>query len=464
MSMSKRVIIILSSAGVFVVLLFAGLYYYQSTRFNADISINHVKVGGLTAGQALRKLQSAVSKNVVYLGKKQILNEKNTTLGFTNKDLGTLNEALGKQWTFFPTFHAKNYELTPKSAVPFKNKTMKTELSGKLISMNKNLKAPKDAQANVENGKMVISKSMQGNQYDVAGVLKEYGQQEYNSEIHLNPVIKKPIKTGSPVFEKVKNQLSKLLQRTVQYKVQGKPYAFQGKNIIEKAYASKNNKVEYKIDMSQIKKKLQEINHNQSTLNKNYTFKTHTVKTISVKGQSYGWRLHVNAEAIRIKKAFEKGQPSLLAYNVYGIGWNVNGVGYHTTSNHGIGNTYVEVSIESQRIWVYRNGELKVTTPVVTGTHTYHEDTPKGVWYIMYKKSPATLKGSEVGDSNYKVKVKYWAPFTMTGDGLHDASWRSNWSSNAYIKYGSGGCINTPPSIMKKVYDNVQQYEPVVIY
>lgn len=105
-----------------------------------------------------------------------------------------------------------------------------------------------------------------------------------------------------------------------------------------------------------------------------------------------------------------------------------------------------------------------MTTPVVTGTKIYNEDTPTGVWYIEYKQAPATLKGSETGNLNYSVDVKYWAPFTVSGCGFHDASWRGNWSSNAYIKEGSGGCVNIPPNIMKIVYDNLIQYEPVIIY
>lgn len=81
--------------------------------------------------------------------------------------------------------------------------------------------------------------------------------------------------------------------------------------------------------------------------------------------------------------------------------------GYHTITNNGIGDTYAEVSIQEQRIWIYKNGQLVVTTPVVTGRHEVNEDTPSGVWYIMYKQSPSTLKGSEVGNLNYSVKVAY---------------------------------------------------------
>ena len=63
-------------------------------------------------------------------------------------------------------------------------------------------------------------------------------------------------------------------------------------------------------------------------------------------------------------------------------------------------------------------GKLAVDTNVVTGRHNTNEDTSPGVWYIMYKESPSTLKGSEVGNPNYSVKVNYWAPFTLDGQGF----------------------------------------------
>ncbi|HSU79432.1 MAG TPA: L,D-transpeptidase family protein [Candidatus Angelobacter sp.] len=460
--MGKRAIIILSSILGLIVLLFIGISYYQATRFNASITINNTKVGGLTADQALNKLKSAISENAVYVGQTQIYDGKDTKMGFTSEDLTAVKDLLKEQWTLIPSSKEKSYTLRPSHIDQDQNQTMETDVKEKLLVMNKSLKAPKDAEVRLEQGKISVSKAINGTQYDIPKLLKEYNEQAYNSDIHLKPVYIQPIKSSSPALKQEMNTLQALIQQTVDYKLQDKAYPFKGSDIIQNASVSKDMKVVF--DLTDIKKKLSDLNGSQSTLNKNYTFKTQSGSVISVKGQSYGWAININEEAKRIQEAFEKKEPSILAYNIYGVGWNVNGIGYHMPTNHGIGNTYVEVSIEKQRIWVYKDGELKVTTPVVTGTHVYNEDTPKGVWYIEYKKSPSTLKGSEVGNSNYSVKVNYWAPFTMGGAGFHDASWRKNWSSTAYINQGSGGCVNTPPSIMKKVYDNLTQYEPVVVY
>ena len=71
------------------------------------------------------------------------------------------------------------------------------------------------------------------------------------------------------------------------------------------------------------------------------------------------------------------------------------------------------------------------------------DQTPRGVWYIHYKQSPSTLRG--------------------TND-FHDASWRTDWSKTAYLRGGSHGCVNVKPSEIRSVWNNISKNEPVIIY
>jgi len=447
---------------IIIALLFAGISYYQATRFNSQITINNTKVGGLTADQVINKLKTAELKNRVYVGNQQILDEKDSQMVFTDKDLPEVKKLVKNQWTFFPSSKEKNYSLIPKKADQFRSQTMKKQVEEKLLSMNKSLKAPQDAEAKLEQGQIVISNSINGEQYDVISLLKDYDKQDYKSDIHLNPVYLQPIKEDNPIVKNEEKTLQDLLQQTVDYTVQDKVHTLKASELIKNASVSKDLKVT--ITANDIKNKIDEINRSQSTLNKNFTFKTHSGSVISVKGQGYGWAINTDKESSRIQEAFEKGEKSISASNIYGKGWSNEGIGYENTTNNGIGDTYAEVSIAQQQIWIYKNGQLVVTTNVVTGKHSTLEDTHSGVWYILYKQSPHTLRGSAVGNPNYSVKVAYWAPFTNDGQGFHDASWRKNWASNAYLTAGSAGCVNTPPSIMKTVYDNLSKYDPVIIY
>ncbi|MDP4156477.1 MAG: peptidoglycan binding domain-containing protein, partial [Bacillota bacterium] len=441
---------------------FAGLYYYQSTRFNSNITINNTNVGGLTADQALKKLKSTVLTNKVYVGKEQIIDGNDTKMGFTDQDLPVVEKLLKQQMTFFPNSHAKNYPLSPGSEDQYRSNTLKKQVEAKLTEMNKSLLAPQDAEAHLVNGSVTVSKSVDGKQYDVTSLMKDYQNQEYSSEIHLNPVFILPVKANSPIIKKEEKSLQELQQRTVEYKVQNQVYSLKASDLIKNASVSKDMKIT--VDSGDIKNKITEINNSQSTLNKDFQFKTHTGAVITVKGKSYGWAINVVEETKRIQEAFEKGEKSLDADHIYGIGWRTYGTGYNTTTNNGIGDTYAEVSIQEQHAYFYKNGQLVVDTNVVTGRHNTNEDTNSGVWYIEYKESPSVLKGSEVGNANYSVKVNYWAPFTLGGQGFHDAGWRKNWASDAYLTAGSGGCVNTPPTVMTTVYNTLSQNEPVIVY
>ncbi|EJR90720.1 hypothetical protein IKE_05628 [Bacillus cereus VD196] len=448
-----------AAGGGIIALLVGGVSYYQATHFNSNVTINDKKVGGLSADQAIQKLKISALANKVYIDQQQILDEKDTKMELTEKDFPQVKKLLKSQWTFFPSSTEKNYSLIPEKVEQYRSETLKKLVEEKLVSINEKLKAPQDAMAKLEQGKVIISKSVDGKQYDITSLLKNYDKQKYNSEIHLMSAY---IKEDNPISKKKDKALQDLLQQTVDYKVQNEVYPLKAKDLIQNASISEDKKVT--IDVSAIKNKITEINNAKSTLNKDFTFKTHSGSVISVKGQGYGWALDVEKETQRVQQAFEKGEKSLSASNIQGNGWSNEGIGYETTSNNGIGDTYAEVSIAEQKIWIYKDGKLAVTTNVVTGKHSTREDTSPGVWYILYKRSPYTLKGSAVGKPDYSVKVDYWAPFTDSGQGFHDAGWRTNWENNAYLTEGSGGCVNLPPSIAKTVYDNLSTYEPVIVY
>lgn len=147
---------------IIIVIAFGGSSYYQANHFNAKASINGTNVGGMTADQALKRLKTSVLKNVVYVGKQQILDGKDTQLRFSEKDLPEVKSLLKGQWTLFPSFKAKDYSLMPSIQDEYLSVALKNELEQKLISMNKNLKAPQDARAMLEQGNIVVSQSING--------------------------------------------------------------------------------------------------------------------------------------------------------------------------------------------------------------------------------------------------------------------------------------------------------------
>lgn len=126
---------------------------------------------------------------------------------------------------------------------------------------------------------------------------------------------------------------------------------------------------------------------------------------------------------------------------------------------YNVGDTYIEISIDQQHMWYYKDGKLIVSTDVVTGYKNAH-DTPTGLYYIINKASPAELVGE-----TWDVWVNYWLGVTYDGVGIHDSTWRySGYGGNIYTYDGSHGCINTPYDAVKKIYENCKENTPVVIY
>ena len=112
-------------------------------------------------------------------------------------------------------------------------------------------------------------------------------------------------------------------------------------------------------------------------------------------------------------------------------------------------------------MWYYRNGQLYCHTDVVTGNDDGYHNTPKGAFSIWQRQSPTTLYGP-----GYASYVNYWMAFTYSGVGIHDSSWRSNseYGGNTYKGNGSHGCVNTPYSAVKKIYQKAGYGTRVVVY
>lgn len=123
-----------------------------------------------------------------------------------------------------------------------------------------------------------------------------------------------------------------------------------------------------------------------------------------------------------------------------------------------VGDTYIEISIDQQHMWAYKNGRQIASTEVVTGNQ-YTADTPKGYYEVEGKSRNIYLSGP-----GYSSFVNYWMAFIGTSYGIHDASWRSEFGNPIYKGNGSHGCVNTPYSAVQTIYNNIPSGTPVIIY
>lgn len=131
--------------------------------------------------------------------------------------------------------------------------------------------------------------------------------------------------------------------------------------------------------------------------------------------------------------------------------------------NYGMGGTYIWVSIADQQLSYFVDGQLALSSPVVTGNAGNH-DTPTGEYSVIYKARNVTLRGQEDNGDEYESFVQYWIAFLGSEYGMHDASWRSEFGGGIYMGDGSHGCINMPESQAAALYDMVEEGTPVFIY
>lgn len=123
----------------------------------------------------------------------------------------------------------------------------------------------------------------------------------------------------------------------------------------------------------------------------------------------------------------------------------------------------VVVYTSSQSLALYDHGHVILTSDVTTGGPGL--ETSLGVYHIYFKASPFTFHSPWPPSSPYyylPTDVQYWMPFDG-GQGLHDASWRSNFGPGSnfaptdlgtgnYIQ-GTHGCVNLPLATAQFVWD-----------
>lgn len=180
-------------------------------------------------------------------------------------------------------------------------------------------------------------------------------------------------------------------------------------------------------------------------------FKTSKGDTISIGGGDYGWVVDKEKELAQLLEEVKNGE-IVTREPVYQQRAAKPGL-------DDIGDTYLEIDYTNQHLYYYEEGSLKMDTDIVSGNISRGNGSPDGVFKIVYKKSPAVLKGED-----YESNVTYFMPFAYNV-GVHDASWRNGrFGGQIYKTSGSHGCINVPEEAATKLYEMIEVDTPVIAY
>ena len=193
-----------------------------------------------------------------------------------------------------------------------------------------------------------------------------------------------------------------------------------------------------------------ELNKKYTTFGTSRTFTTSTGEVVTLTTGDYGWWLDTDNLKNNIIENLKSSQSVKNE-----VVWKQKAACFGELD---FSNSYVEVSISNQRVWMYVNGECVVDSPVVTGNIGRGMGTRKGVFSLTYKTKNAVLRGAD-----YETPVKYWMPFDG-GIGLHDATWRYKFGGNIYTYNGSHGCVNMPLNAAKTVYEHIDKSMPIIVW
>lgn len=189
-----------------------------------------------------------------------------------------------------------------------------------------------------------------------------------------------------------------------------------------------------------------------NTVGASRNFTNYNGETITITEGDYGWKINSEQEMPQLNKDLKTGKQINRKPIYLKTAQAQNGPA------DDIGNSYVEVSIPEQMVYLFVDGKKIISSPVVTGDTEKKRDTHTGIYGITYKQRNAILTGE-----GYSSPVSYWMPFNGN-EGLHDAPWRENFGGYIYQGAGSHGCVNCPPGVAAKIYQYVKTGFPVIVY
>ena len=120
------------------------------------------------------------------------------------------------------------------------------------------------------------------------------------------------------------------------------------------------------------------------------TFHTSLGTDVTVSDNEYGYRIDQDAELTQLLEDLKSGE-NVSREPVY------SSSGMKRNGTDDLAGNYIEVSLDSQHLWLYKDGALVTETDIVSGAPTPERETYRGAWPIAYKASPFTLSSEEYG-------------------------------------------------------------------
>nr|WP_296082816.1 L,D-transpeptidase family protein [uncultured Blautia sp.] len=458
-----------------MVVLFVGLFVYlyiaDTNTLGRKMSIYGLDVSTLTVDKAEQKILKAFQGRTVSFQEDGEVVYK-TTLGNLGYDLN--EDALKTQLAELQKTREANRKLfatQEDQKIPYEIQKNEEQEKTALQESNfgdKERTASVDAaiQYNENQKQFTLISDVQGNQIDESRLLAYVDQsleslfpsQLLGGEIKLvmgTDVYQQPSVT---VSDDMQNKLSGLNEKLNKYRSSTVTYTLGNETQVVDASTIESwlqiSSDSISVDQDAVKAYVQDLATKYNTIYVPRTFHTSYGNDVTVSDNEYGFQIDQDGELQQLLKDIASGS-EVSRDPVYSIS------AMQRNGSDDLAGSYIEVSLDNQHLWLYKDGALVTETDIVSGAPKAGRETYRGAWPIAYKASPYNLSSSEYG---YNVTVKYWMPFVY-GQGLHDASWQSSFGGNRYKSgAGSHGCINLPTDQAALIYNTIDGGYPIIIY
>ncbi|WBW49655.1 L,D-transpeptidase family protein [Peptoniphilus equinus] len=439
-----------------ILLAIVGVYVLGALFFN-DIYMPRTYINGkdfsLTAKSELEENYNAIYDNYTLTLKERDGEEVIPTAAFDYTDRLKEGAEVAQNPMYWPLYLLVDKQYKAPSVSTMDRAEFQTVLSG-LTLLSTPRVAPQDAKVIYDGTAFTIQEEVLGNTIDTAkftaAVEKAIQNRDDVLDLDAAEIYIAPQKTkDDPQLLALRDGKNSVLGFSITYDFADRQEVLQADRLAN-LYGI-DDKGNFTVDKSLVENYVATTLKAYDTFKGTRDFSTTGLGVARVPGGIYGWLTDIGKTTDALVQALNDGKTVTMkpVYKLEG----------HSRAQNDVGNSYIEIDLGRQHMWLYREGQLVLDTPVVTGNPNEGNSTPTGTQKIWSRETDRILKGK-----TWESHVNYWLPFDWTGCGVHDSEWRDQYGNTIYRTNGSHGCVNTPPAVMAQLYDNTFYNMPVVIY
>ncbi len=435
---------------------FVGVYLHYNV-YDEKTTINGINVSKLDVEetkQALINDANLYEIKLVFKNGEEILNVNNLELT-ASLDVD-VQDYMDEQNPFEWIFNINSdYQYSVGYSYQYDREKIKTYLNSLSQMKEENMIASTNAVVEMKNGKVVVTDDVTGTEIDKDMLYEAVFNAIDNGETEVNvdaigAYVKAEYTTDSSYIQENIKVAEAYLGMKAEYTYSGGSFMITSAELNNMATLEDCKII---IDEEKVAAYVSSISekfvptYNES---KTISFKTHDDLDVDVVTRTKSWYFNEEAEVADLIGYLERSE-SFSKEPTYRAGDGAN------WSNAPIGDTYVELDLTDQMVYVIYDGVIVYETPCVSGNE-WGNDTPAGVFRIQSKETNTYLVGPDWNNFVY-----YWMAFNNS-IGMHDANWRATFGGEIYRGNGSHGCVNLPVENAGTVYDLVYIGMPVVAY